>query len=244
MRVTRRWIQPWSPGRVTNVGGILAPLFVFLLLIGLSACCTTSKLSSVPANWHVPQHTNTWCWAASTEMISDYYNHRINQCDSSRFVHNKPASCSQGCPDYCKCFDDHLNYADRVGCYASISDIKNNWTHWSFSYLYTSSDLSWADLKKSCSMASGCDKSPVQIIWWWTQGGGHVVTAYGYAETAGGNFVSYFNPWTYDCSMPNKDCSSAQTSGGEDAVATYEWMVSTADKTWGDSFSKFKYVGP
>ena len=82
----------------------------------------------------------------------------------------------------------------------------------------------------------------MQVIWWWTAGGGHVVTAYGYAETAAGNFISYYNPWSPDCTQPDKSCNSSNTTGGEDAVATYEWVVATADKTWGDTFSKFSYA--
>jgi hypothetical protein len=213
---------------------VAVALLLVPLVVGFSGCCTPQKIGSVAATWHIPQHTNMWCWAASTEMVSAYLNHRVDQCESSKFVHNNPTDCTKGCPGYCSCWGV---------CSATISQIMNNWTHWKFSYLHTASHLSWADIKTSCNVGP-CDNSPVQVIWWWTGGGGHVVTAYGYAETSAGNFVSYFNPWPPDCTTPTKTCSSSSTSGGEDAVATYDWMVSTADKTWGDSFSKFKYVGP
>jgi hypothetical protein len=222
---------------------VLTLISALAIMCAMPGCCRPLRVGSVPANLFVPQHTNTWCWAASTEMISDYYNHRVYQCDSSRYVHNKPASCSGGCPDFCKCWEDD-NYSDRTGCGARIDQIKRNWTHWKFKYTYTGAELSWKNLKKSLSMRPFCDRSPVQIIWWWTLGGGHVVTAYGYAEAAQYKFVYYFNPWAPDCKQPDKACSSYSVSGGDDAVSTYEWVVSTADKRWGDTFAKFSYAGP
>ena len=213
---------------------LLLTLLAISLLALCGCVCKPLKLGSIPANRTIPQHTDTWCWAASTEMVSDYYNHRVDQCESSKFVHNNPADCSKGCPGYCSCWGV---------CGATIGEIENNWTHWKFKYVHTSAELSWADLEKSLSMRLFCDKSPVQVIWWWSGGGGHVVTAYGYVESANGDFVSYYNPWPPDCSGPSNACKSS-TSGGEDAVATYEWMVSTADKRWGDSFAKFSYAGP
>jgi len=198
----------------------------------LAGCCSPPKIGGVTANWTPAQHTNTWCWAASTEMVSDFYGHRVNQCDSSHFVHNNPADCTKGCSGYCSCWNV---------CGATITQIKNNWTHWKFNYTYQTGHPTWNDLKKTLSSTSSCSRSPVQVIWWWTAGGGHVVTAYGYAETAVGNFVSYYNPWPPDCTGPATKCNSS-TAGGEDAVATYEWVVSTPDKNWGDTFSKFSYA--
>jgi Papain-like cysteine protease AvrRpt2 len=219
------------------------PLLILLAILVLTFCgcpCRPLKVGIIPIKSTVPQHTNTWCWAASTELISDYYNHRVDQCESSKFVHNNPADCSKGCPGYCSCW---YIYNVQPGCGATISQIADNWTHWKFKYVNTSAALSWDDLKVSLSVMRKCDKSPVQVIWWWTEGGGHVVTAYGYVEGAQDKFVIYYNPWAPDCTDPDTACSSP-TDGGEYASATYEWMVSTADKRWGDTFAKFSYAGP
>ncbi|HEY4901724.1 MAG TPA: papain-like cysteine protease family protein [Terriglobales bacterium] len=213
---------------------ILLLVLLVILALMLSGCCKPLKVGALPVNWMAPQHTDTWCWAASTEMVSDYYAHRVNQCDSSKFVHNNPADCSKGCPGYCSCWGV---------CGATIGQIENNWTHWNFKYLHTSAALSWAELEQTLSLQPKCDRSPVQVIWWWTGFGGHVVTAYGYADTPMGKLVYYYNPWPPDCTTPNSACNSSPTTGGDDAVATYEWMVSTPDKQWGDSFSKFSYAG-
>ena len=204
---------------------------VFLALA--SGCCRPPKLSSVSANLKIPQHTNTWCWAASTEMVSEYYAHRIRQCASSKYVHNNPADCDKGCEGYCSCWNV---------CGVSIAQMKDNWTHWNFEYEYISSSLSWKKLKETISTSPYCDRSPIQVIWWWTGGGGHVVTAYGYAEAGGQKYVAYYNPWAPDCEGPDKKCKSP-VPGGEDVVNTYDAVVSTAGHNWGNSFYEFRYTG-
>jgi hypothetical protein len=213
-------------------------LLSLALLAFISGCCHPPKLSSVAANLKIPQHTNTWCWAASTEMISDYYKERVKQCESSKYVHNKPADCDKGCAGYCPCWKT----ATQWGCGATINQIKNNWTHWKFKYTYASSSLSWKKLKETLSTSPSCDRSPIQVIWWWTYGGGHVVTAYGYAEAGGEKYVAYYNPWAPDCQSPGDDCK-LPVSGGEDVVNTYDAVVSSAIHVWGNSFYKFKYFG-
>jgi hypothetical protein len=214
---------------------IISILLVMSVLILISGCCTPPKISSVSANLKIPQHTNTWCWAASTEMITDYYSHRVLQCDSSKYVHSNPSDCSKGCPSYCSCWNV---------CGATIPEIKNNWSHWKFNYAYVNSSLVWDKLKETISTSPGCARSPIQVIWWWTLGGGHVVTAYGYAEAGGEKYIAYYNPWSPDCTAPDKKCNSVTTPGGEDSVSTYDAFVSDAAHTWGDSFYNFKYTGP
>jgi len=212
---------------------VIVAAVALAFLGGVTACCTPPKISGVAANWKTAQHTNTWCWAASTEMISDYYTHRVAQCDSSQFVRGNPAHCDQGCPGYCSCWG---------ACGASLQDIKNNWTHWKFNYAYANASLSWVDVTRTLATSSGCAKSPIQVIWWWRGGGGHVVTAYAYADVGGQQYVSYYNPWAPDC-QGQPGCPGSAV-GGDDAVATYDWLVDDGSHTWGDTFHTFKWVGP
>ena len=223
-------------------------LLALFFVLSISGCCRPPLLSSVSANLKIAQHTNTWCWAASTDMITDYYGHRIFQCDSSKFVHNNPADCSTGCAGYCSCWSvTNQPGCNQGGCGATIAQIQNNWTHWNFAYSYTASSLSWEKLKETISTSPYCDRSPIQTIWWWTNGGGHVVTAYAYAEAGGQKYVAYYNPWPPDC---NNECKTdgnhcqAGIGGGDDAVSTYEAYVSSAAHQWGNSFYKFKYTTP
>jgi hypothetical protein len=200
----------------------------------LAGCCTPPNLASVGVNL-VPQHRDWWCWAATTEMISTYYAHRVDQCQSANFVHGMPPDCCTGCTGNCPGWGS--------GWGATIADIQNNWTHWNFQYKYTPGSIGWSDLRETISTTPNCKKSPIQAVWWWTGGGGHVVTIYGYAEVGGQQYVSYFNPLPVDCTRSAAGtCSSA--TGGEDAIRLYSDFVSSASHNWGDSFSEFKYAGP
>jgi hypothetical protein len=211
----------------------LAVVLFIVLALAWGGCCSPQKLASVNVRL-IPQHRDCWCWAASTEMISEYYGHRVDQCESANFVHGTPPDCCTGCKGDCP------GWGWAWG--ASITDIKNNWTHWKFSYDFQSSALTWDNLKKTISTSKWCCSSPVMVIWWWTGGGGHVVVAYGYVEIGSQNYVSYNNPWPPDCQKVNAVCSPVP--GGEDAVTTYKAFVNDGSHTWGDSFYNFKFTGP
>ena len=209
-------------------------ILLFPVVIGLifaSGCCHPKKIAALDVPL-IAQHRDWWCWAATTEMISSFYGHSIEQCQSANFVHGTPPDCCAGCTGNCPGWGS--------GWGATIADIQNNWTHSKFTYQYAASSLSWADYRTTVSPSLGCRKSPVQVVWWWTGGGGHVVTAYGYAEAGGQNYVSYNNPWPPDCSRSGSQCSA--TAGGEDAVMTYDAFVSDASHNWGNSLYQFKYV--
>lgn len=206
----------------------LALTFIVLL----AGCCHPPRISSVPVEL-IPQHRDWWCWAATTEMISDNYGHRIDQCKSANYIHGTPPECCTGCTGDCPCWG--------IAWGATISDVKNNWTHWNFGYTYTSSSLSWDKVKKTISTTRYCKESPIQVIWWWTGGGGHVVTAYGYAEIGDERYISYFDPLPEDCEREDGQCTPV--TGGEDIVITYEAFVNDGIHTWGASFYDFKYTG-
>ncbi len=212
---------------------IIILLIIFTIPVLFTSCCRPQKISSVAVKMY-PQHRDWWCWAATTEMISEHYGHRVPQCESANYIHGTPPDCcDEGCTGDCDCWG--INWG------ATINEIKNNWSHWNFDYVYTPSVLSWEKLKKTISTSTCCDKSPVQVVWIWTGGGGHVVTAYGYAQIDTMKYVSYLNPWPPDCEKTNDDCQSVQ--GGEDLVSTYEAFVTSATRNWSYSFYNFKYSG-
>ncbi|MBE0426047.1 MAG: hypothetical protein IBX72_05310 [Nitrospirae bacterium] len=213
---------------------------VIALLALASGCCHPPGIASVGLSLH-PQERDWWCWAASTEMISEYYGHRIAQCDSANYVHGTPPDCCTGCTGICPCWGS--------GWGATISDIQNNWTHWNFEYKYVASSLPWEDadkddVKDTISPTKYCKKSPIYVVWWWTGGGGHVVVAYGYAEAGGQRWVSYMNPWPPDCERPDPPGNVCNpVGGGEDVVSTYDAFVNDGVHQWGNSFYAFKYIG-
>jgi hypothetical protein len=216
---------------------------VLIIIIGfiVQNCCRPPLLSSVGVNLK-PQHTNCWCWAACTEMISEYYGHRILQHESSNYVHG--TNCTDDCPGACPCWDYYG---------ATINQIKDNWTHWNFEYKYSPTHLEWGEeaeypiwskrdyVRVSLANTSYCSKCPIYVIWWWYGGGGHVVVAYGYTEIGGQRYISYLNPWSPDCSRNTATCASA--AGGDDVVTTFQAFIDDKMHHWEDTFYDFKYVG-
>jgi len=220
-------------------------ILIFFALLALAfGCCHPPNIASVGVNL-IPQQRDWWCWAATTEMISEYYEHTIDQCKSTNYVHGTPPDCCTGCTGDCPC------WGDDWGAY--ISDIKSNWTHWGFEYKYVSSELPWEDdeeddVKETISPTRFCKKSPIQVVWWWYPNpgwnGGHVVTAYGYAEVGGQRYISYFDPLPPDCDKPDPPGNVCNpVVGGDDVVSTYAAFVDDGVHQWGDSFYDFNYVG-
>lgn len=218
--------------------------FVVLVLLSValvSGCCRPPKIASVGVNL-IPQQRDCWCWAATTEMISEFYGHKIDQCESANYVHGTPPDCCSGCTGDCPCWG--------WGWGATISEIKDNWTHWNFEYEYISSTLPWEDddeddVKDTISPTRFCKKSPMQVVWWWRGGGGHTVTAYGYAEVGDERYISYFDPWPPDCEKPDPPGNVCNpVAGGDDVVSTYNAFVDDGVHQWGNSFYDFEYTAP
>lgn len=223
---------------------IVLILFLIALPIVFFGCCRPPNLGSVGVTL-IPQQRDCWCWAAVTEMISDYYGHRVIQCESAEYVHElnypPPAvqpNCCTGCTGSCNCWGWDWG--------ATIGNIQDNWTHWGFTYKYLASELPWSsdsgdDCKDTLSPTSYCRKSPIMVVWWWYPiglAGGHVVSAYGYAEIGGQQYIAYMNPWPPDCDE-GTPCSSV--TGGEDAISTYAAFVDDGVHSWGASFYAFEY---
>ncbi|MGD8497962.1 MAG: hypothetical protein PVG82_03580 [Chromatiales bacterium] len=219
-----------------------------ILILGaltLSACCTPPTGEALNVTL-AAQQRDWWCWAATTQMISDFEATRVAQCRSANQVHGTPPTCCTGCTGDCPCWGS--------GWGATIAEIKDNWDHWDYDYVHLSSELSWTKLKKAISTRPNCDKSPVQAVWWRYDGagnvvGGHVVTVYGYLELrlAAQNLrlVFYHDPWPPSCDPPitaTDVCSP--TTGGGTFVSTYDAFLQTGNRIWGDTFYAFRHTGP
>lgn len=201
-----------------------------MLLAFLFACtCTPKQLASVDLPF-TPQHRDWWCWAAVTEMISQFYGHRVDQCDSAEYIGG--GNCCTGCTGDCDCWGWPWG--------ATVTDIDNNWTHWDFTYTSTSSSLTWEELRD----AIDCEDSPLMVWWTWKPlgtNGAHVVAAYGYVEAAGQQFVSYYDPWAPDCQKVGNVCS--HTAGGDEVVNTYAAFTETGGHLWNHTWYDFTYTG-
>ena len=207
-------------------------IIIFLPILLLPSCCDPPLMSTVSIKL-IPQERDCWCWAATTEMISDYYGNRIPQCESVNYVHGDSPDCCTGCKGNCQCWG--WDWA------ATITQIQNNWQHWNFDYDYTASELSWDKIKKTVSTSSNCCKSPIQAVWWWKplyENGGHVIVIYGYAEIGNNRYVAYYNPLPESCNKSSDNCTTQ--TGGSDVITTYENFVSSAAHEWGNSFYQFE----
>jgi hypothetical protein len=121
------------------------------------------------------QETGKWCWAASTQMVLDYFGRRVEQ---GRMANDEF--------DRTDCLDDpvpvdciHGAFL-RVERYGYLSNTTVNGTA-----------LPWDELTRQL----GCLGKPVAFSWQWIGGGGHEMVATGYHSARGRQFVEYNDPW-------------------------------------------------
>src|ERR1700687_785173 len=76
------------------------PLLVLLLATAflMAGCCKPNdSLGSQPVTLR-PQETNNWCWAATTQMITEFLGHGKNQCDLANLRFGRTDCCTGACP--------------------------------------------------------------------------------------------------------------------------------------------------
>lgn len=125
-----------------------------------------------------PQETNSWGWAAVTEMITTFLGHGETQCELANQKFGKTNCCQseKDCPKNLHC--------NMPG-----------WTMFSesgFDFKSSSSPLSWNAIKEQIY----CNKQPLSYAYGQKSGGiGHVVVIYGYAEVGGEKYLLIKDPW-------------------------------------------------
>lgn len=123
----------------------------------------------------IAQKTNSWCWAASSEMILDFFRKNISQCElvSDLYFPNTRYCCQSPTPQEC---------------------IKGGWPRLDFygvRYSTTSnSAVSWQQIKNDIDRGA-----PLLASFKLASGVGHMVTVVGYGIGAQGNrLVEIINP--------------------------------------------------
>jgi hypothetical protein len=215
--------------RIKKIGYAVSILVTLLMLSGFRG--HFGRVTALDVDL-IPQQRWWWCWAASTEMISKFYGHRVTQCQSAAFIHGS------GSLDCCTCSGEFL--AGDCRCWgwdygAYIDDMKDNWRRWNFAFNFSDSSLEWDVLKKTIHPVG----SPIFVCLRWQGGGGHVVVISAYSETGPRKYLLYLDPWPPDCSPFSGSCMSVP--GGEKAVSTYEAFVEDKERHWQESFYNFKY---
>jgi Papain-like cysteine protease AvrRpt2 len=156
------------------------------------------------------QLTKMWCWAASAEMVMHYAGQQVSQCKQANHMFGRTDSCHDPTPYDC---------------------VKGGWPQfqaWGFNSDQTAVN---AALSFDAIRAQIDADHPFPFAWRWTGGGGHMMTAVGYADIGGNQLVYVNDPWP--------------VSTGDPAVITYAnfvggdtWQGANASHThWKDYYN-------
>ena len=181
-----------------------------LTVFVLSGCCNPKPEETLPVNLRL-QETDSWCWAASGEMIMEYMGANIEQCDEANKRLGRNDCCNKPVP--WSCIHGGWPEFDKYG----------------FTSKHTSNAaLSWKQVKSQLS----CKKKPFAFTWKFEgeDNGGHMMVATGYRTIDGINFVSGYDPLPYDPLL-----------GTNKAYIPYETYVSGSYYThWDDYYDVTK----
>jgi hypothetical protein len=149
------------------------PVKRIALILALSATLNT-VLGSQPVTLK-PQETNDWCWAATTQMITEFLGHGRTQCDLANARFSREDCCTGTCPKNPACKTPGWTMFKESDFETDVSN----------------KPLEWADLKDQIDK-----KKPMSYAYGPKSGGvGHVVVISGYAETNGVTWVELTDPF-------------------------------------------------
>ncbi|KMQ59282.1 hypothetical protein ACM46_19305 [Chryseobacterium angstadtii] len=120
----------------------------------------------------IGQETNSWCWAASGQMIMKYLGTNISQCEQANYRFGLNNCCITPTPSNC------------------VRGGSPDFNHWGFNYDLTNpGDALYFD-----ELQNQFDSNmPVAFSWRWNGGGGHVQVAIGYSSLS--EMVAVNDPW-------------------------------------------------
>lgn len=146
-------------------------------MIALSGCCQpNATIGSASVNLRA-QETNNWCWAATTQMVTEFLGHGRTQCDLANERFGRTDCCNGGCPK---------NAACNMPGWTMFNESNFNSTA-------SATPLGWADITKEVF----CRKRPMAYAYGPKTGGvGHVVVLSGYVEVGGIRYLSLNDPWS------------------------------------------------
>ena len=163
----------------------MSTVLLFLLLAGsvfvLSGCCNPNTVIGSQAVVVRPQQTNNWCWAATTQMITESLGHGRQQCDLANQRFTRTDCCNDEPTD--------------PTCRKTNNCNSPGWTMFAesnFDATDSNTPLSWDNIKSQIY----CAKKPMSYAYGPKSGGvGHVVVINGYFEVNGVRYVSIVDPW-------------------------------------------------
>ena len=125
----------------------------------------------------IAQEQRYWCWAACTDMVLHYYdNPDARQCEFANWLFQQT-----------QCCEDPTSPACDRGCYANqVAAVYGNWNILS---AHIEGTVPFADLQAEIDAGR-----PVEVAFYWTGGGGHVVIVRGWDTNETGPFVRVNDP--------------------------------------------------
>lgn len=163
-----------KPGKFFLMSGIVGSILF------LSGCCNHPEIIASVPNTLRPQETNNWCWAATTQMLSQHVGISVNQCDLANHRFGKTNCCdfqnaNQSCPKTNDCNTPGWLELDYAGV----------------EFEETASARSWAKMRSQLY----CAKKPMGYAYGTPGVVGHVLVIKGYASLNGTNYVVLNDPW-------------------------------------------------
>lgn len=107
----------------------------------------------------IGQETDSWCWAAGTQMTTKFAGVSVRQCDQANARFNRGDCCDSPNSDAC-----------RIGGWPDFPrwGFNTDITDWGVA-------LTWVQLKAQIDA-----NRPVTYAWGWVGGGGHIMVAVAY----------------------------------------------------------------
>ncbi len=176
----------------TSLGGINQCSGGASNINGILQCASTSG-PNYPASSQVAgamlydQEQSNWCWAATGQMIMQYFGTDVHQCDEVKTEKGLENCCGYPRFSLPSLADDQMNCQ---GCDCGGSPPYSQYGH---DGTYSSTPLSWQQLEEQIAVKN----KPLSFAWNWCGGGAHVLVAFGYT-TIGGNQVWVMDPLNPD----------------------------------------------
>lgn len=214
MRITAPALAIVSTVQVQQRRVLIRLAWIFAIgIITLTAQAARAQIITLPLTLHW-QQTGQWCWAASGQMLMDFFGPRdVPQCYQANQEFGRTDCCS--CPTPGDCVQPGWPQFDTWGYNATTT----NW----------GSPLSWSQVIAEINAGR-----PFMFSWAWNGGGGHAMVAYGYFNFSLPpfpfvtfppiNWVFLANPWG-----PQGRCGPGGNAsgpfGGDDEIVTYSEFV-------------------
>lgn len=154
----------------------LGPAIVLAAL--LQGCCVLlppPAAKQLDLTLHA-QETNNWCWAGTTQMITEYLGHGVAQCDLANQRFGRSDCCQGNCPKNAACNMPGWTMFVESG----------------FSLQTSGAPLAWDKVRREIA----CAKRPMSYAYGPKSGGvGHVVVVSGYLQVASARYLAISDPW-------------------------------------------------